>query len=47
MGETYSSTEVVLVAELMKVVTSAYLAITDKQASDGNAISLFAFAFAI
>jgi UDP-sugar transporter A1/2/3 len=34
MGETYSSTEVVLVAELMKVVASAYLAITDKQASD-------------
>lgn len=30
LGETYSSTEVVLVAELMKIVVSAYLAVTDK-----------------
>ncbi len=31
MGERYSSTEVVLVAELMKVVASAYLTVVDKQ----------------
>lgn len=41
MGESYSSTEVVLVAELMKVVASAYLAVTDKQASEGKPIILF------
>lgn len=35
-GETYSSTEVVLVAELMKTLVSAYLTVVEKQQNDGN-----------
>lgn len=36
MGESYSSTEVVLVAEVMKVIVSAYLTVTEKQQNEGN-----------